>query len=139
MESNGDFSTPPTSSETEKRTDTAAAGELMTDEQTDWLMTGQELMTIKSTTVNSIILKDAIEEQLLQPRAPLLDQVVVGSIDNIQALRWRPTLELVRPLSLCLYGQQYCHDPLIRVLHSHWSKFNEAWLIILLMLALLCR
>ena len=116
MESNGDISTTPPANETEKRTDTAAAGELMTDEQTDWLMTGQELMTIKSTTVNSIILKDAIEEQLLAPRAPVLDHVVVGSIDNIQALRWRPTLELVRTLSLCLYGQQYCHD--------HVSEFS---------------
>ena len=49
------------------------------------MLTGKEMMTIKSTTVNSIILKDSIEQQLLVT-APSLE-VVVGSIDDIQGLR----------------------------------------------------
>ena len=75
-----------TTRETKKAEETVEGGELMTVERTDLVMTGEEMMTIKSTTVNSIILKDAIEQDLLQG-SPYPGQVVVASIDNIQALR----------------------------------------------------
>ena len=75
-----------TTRETKMGKETVEGCELMTDDGTDLVMTGEEMMTIKSTTVNSIILKDAIEQQLLQG-SPYPSQVVVASIDNIQALR----------------------------------------------------
>ena len=51
------------------------------------------MMTIKSTTVNSIIWKDAIEQHLLHS-SPSLGQVVMGSIEEIEALRYSPALQI---------------------------------------------
>ena len=71
--------------EAKRKQQSKEAEELRNEEQNDPVLTGKEMMTIKSTTVNSIILKDSIEQQLLVT-APSLE-VVVGSIDDIQGLR----------------------------------------------------
>ena len=71
--------------EAKRKQQSEEAEELRNEEQNDSVLTGKEMMTIKSTTVNSIILKDSIEQQLLVT-APSLE-VVVGSIDDIQGLR----------------------------------------------------
>ena len=71
--------------EAKRKQQSKEAEELRNEEQNDPVLTGKEMMTIKSTTVNSIILKDSIEQQLLVT-APTLE-VVVGSIDDIQGLR----------------------------------------------------
>ena len=71
--------------EAKRKQQSKEAEELRNEEQNDPVLTGKEMMTIKSTTVNSIILKDSIEQQLLVT-APSLE-VGVGSIDDIQGLR----------------------------------------------------
>ena len=73
--------------EAKRKQQSKEAEELRNEEQNDPVLTGKEMMTIKSTTVNSIILKDSIEQQLLVT-APSLE-VKVDSIYDIQSLRYQ--------------------------------------------------
>ena len=73
----------------------------MKDEPNDSIITGKEMTTIKSTTVNSIILKDAIEQHLLHSSPSL--EVGVGSIEEIYP-------------GFALIGRAPT------LLHSHWSR-----------------
>lgn len=86
------------------------------------------MMTIKSTRVNSIILKDAMDQDLLHNPSSM-GQVVVASIDNIQALRWRPTLNstLNSDLRLTRTCQSSSHSvsPLETIELNPQVKFTE--------------